>query len=265
MADQNSESQKSVVNALLSSGFPFQTAVAGLVRSLPECKVIFEEFPWRDERGEDRFLDLVVIRHRFVVTIECKKTQKDILTFLQPGRIDGDINRARCLYLTQIKDSTKRMELCCGDWLLMPKSAESKFCVVSTSNSGKDQRLLERDAQLLVRGTDAYARHYKKSFNIEHDPETDRPILPVLVTNAEIFLGGYNPSEVSLDSGQLTPNEAALSHVEHVRFRKAFSTSEKDIGDRTVFIVRASKLGEWLAKLDFVETLPSREGRVFIH
>jgi hypothetical protein len=68
---------------------------------------------------------------------------------------------------------------------------------------------------------------------------------------------------VSLGSGQLMPTGAVLSPIEHVRFWEAFSISGKDIGDRTVFVVQASKLGEWRSKIDFVETLPSREGDIF--
>lgn len=60
-------------------------------------------------------------------------------------------------------------ELFCRDWRLSPKSAESAFCVVSTSASGKDQRLLERDAQLLVHATDAYAKRYKADFKAGHN------------------------------------------------------------------------------------------------
>ncbi len=158
MQDQELTSTTVATKALLASGFPFQTAVAGIIRVTPNWTLDVEEFPWRDAGGEDRFLDIVARWDRFVVAIECKKTQKDLLTFLQPGGINDNVTRSRCVYLTQIKDSTKRMELFTGEWMVSPKSAESMFCVVSTNATGKDQRLLERDAGMLVRATDAYAR-----------------------------------------------------------------------------------------------------------
>lgn len=199
-----------------------------------------------------------------MLPIECKKTQKEMLTFLRPGPADGDVNRARCLYLRQIQDSTRRMELFCSDWLLMPKSAEAAFCVVSTSDSGKDQRMLERDVQLLVRATDAYAQRYKRNLRPQF-PELDILFVPLLVTNAKLFVADYDPADVSLDSGQFsTPLPATVSPSPWVRFRKAFPSAGKDVGDRTVFVVAAPALPEFLGKLDTTSSVPSEEGKTHI-
>jgi len=266
MADEESGLQQQAIGALLASGFPFQTAVSQIVRQATDWDVSAEEFPWRDESGTDHFLDLVGAKYFFVVTIECKKTQKEVLTFLQPGGVNGDVIRKRCLYLTQIQDSTRRMELFCSDWRLSPKSAESAFCVVSTSASGKDQRLLERDAQLLVRATDAYAKRYKVDFKVTHNPEHDRVIVPIIVTNARLLVAEYDAGAVSLETGQLPISSASnLVEVPWVRFRKALTTSARDVGDRTVFIVRATELVAWLKGLEFAgKPVPESEGRVHI-
>lgn len=260
MPDQDSSTKQAVINALLASGFPFQTAITETVRHVPGCTVIAEEFPWRDDTGADRFLDLVVLRHDLIVTIECKKTQKEIFTFLQPtDTSEQRVIRSRCLYLHQIQDSSKRLELFCGDWDIRPSSPESAFCVVSTSDSGKDQRLLEKDAQLLVRGTDAYGRHLKpEPKNALGEP--DRVIVPVIVTNAKLFSANYDPNTVSLDTGQMPvipqPN---ISTVEWVRFRKAFTAANRDVGDRTVFVVAATSLQRFLHDLE--EIFPSQSPR----
>lgn len=266
MNEHSSSTPSAVSGALLASGFPFQTAVARIVKSADGWRILAEEVPWRDIGGEDRFLDIVAVKHRFVVPIECKKTQKEFLTFLQPDDTDHDVNRARCIYLTQIQDSTKRMELFCGDWMLIPKSSESRFCVVATSSSGKDQRLLERDAQQLIRGTDAYARRFKADFKVEQIPESDRPFVPIIVTNAELFVAQYSSTDVSVETGQFqTPLPATVQPVPWVRFRKAFSASGKDVGDRTLFVVRASELATWLAKLEFAGTdKPDDAGKMHI-
>jgi len=78
MADEESGLNQQAIGALLASGFPFQTTVAQIVRQATDWQVLAEEFPWRDESGIDHFLDLVGTKHFFVVTIEYKKTQKEV-------------------------------------------------------------------------------------------------------------------------------------------------------------------------------------------
>src|SRR5205809_4515246 len=72
MADQpNSETPQAVINALLASGFPFQTAVAQVVRQCRGYRLVGEEVAWRDDTGTDQFLDLVAQRGHVVLPIEC--------------------------------------------------------------------------------------------------------------------------------------------------------------------------------------------------
>lgn len=271
------ETPQAVIAALLASGFPFQTAVASAIGQLKDWSVVAEEFPWRDDLAGDQFLDLVVSDDHFVVSIECKKTQKEMFTFLQPGskgvseerfqflrpgKAADSVVGARVLYLEQIQDSTKRMELFCADRFMSPASSQSSFCVVSTSSSGKDQRLLERDAQRLIRATDSYAWQYKGDFKVKSNSEYERLVLPVIVTNAKLFVAKYDAASVSLDTGQFqTPDAAALAPVDCVRFRKSFTShGHRDHGDRTVFVVTASSLLAFLGGLALTET--SALGRV---
>jgi hypothetical protein len=264
VTNQDSATTQAVVNALLASGFPFQTAITELVRSTPNWTVAREEFPWRDETGSDRFLDLVVERPDLIVTIECKKTQKEILTFLLPdGAPHESVNRSRCLYLHQIQDSTRRLELFCGDWDFKPKSPESAFCVVSTSDSGKDQRLLEKDAQLLIAGADAFGRYLRPEQKTSLG-EPNRAIVPAIVTNAKLFTANYTPSSVSLETGQLPIMPGpAISSIEWIRFRKAFSAREPAPGERTVFVIAANSLQKFLEALD--DIAPQREPQNRVH
>jgi len=263
MADQpDSEVLQAVINALLASGFPFQTAVAQVVSQCQGYRLAGEEVAWRDDAGADQFLDLVAHRGHVVIPIECKKTQKEILTFLQPSPADRDVNRARCIYLSKIQDSARRSLLFCSDWQLMPKSPESAFCVVSTSASGKDQRMLERDVQQLVRGTDAYARRCRDERSVDTSL-LDTLIVPLLVTNAKLFIAEYDPANVSFESGQFAmPPQAKVSPIRWVRFRKAFTSVGKDVGDRTVFVVAAPAFPGFLRKLDTIDAGPSQDGRI---
>jgi hypothetical protein len=253
-----------VISSLVASGFPFQTAVANAVRQVNGWQLVGQELPWRDDDSSDQFLDIVATNGLFVVTLECKKTQKETLTFLRPGSSGEKVTRTRCLYLQQIQDSTKRMELFCSDCWLAPSSAESMFCIVSTSDSGKDQRLLERDAQRLMRATDAYAFRYRREFKVKMQTELNRYIVPLIVTNAKLFVAQYNPTDISLETGQFSmPPPATIVPVERVRFRKAFTSLRgRDLGDRTVMVVSSTGLLTFLSNLDVTESAPSEEGKV---
>lgn len=57
--------------------------------------------------------------------------------------------------------SMYRWELVCHKWEVTPRSAESSFCVVGTSASVENQRMLEKDAQLLIGATDAVGSYSK--------------------------------------------------------------------------------------------------------
>jgi hypothetical protein len=253
-----------VIGSLIASGFPFQTAVAAVVAEVSSWKVLGEEIPWRDDHDADQFIDLVASNGLYIAVIECKKTTKETLTFLVPTTVVEKSTEVRSMYLEQIQDSTKRMELFCGTSDFAPGSCKSKFCVVSTSEAGKgNQRLLERDAQRAVQAADAYAVGYARTFKWQQVPEATRFFVPVLVTNAPLLIAQYNPSAVSLESGQFsTPPAAQVVPVDVVRFCKGFTAWRgKDTGERTVFVVRSTALTKFLSQLATVGQY-SKEGRI---
>jgi hypothetical protein len=248
--------------SLVKSGFPFQTAVADMVVRTPGWILAAQEFPWRDDLGKDHFLDVVAESSSTGVrlTIEAKKTDKEIYTFLRPDAARPLVRdkecRARVLHLRELTTAWEtdvgRLEVYCEEGEIRPDSVESAFCVVSTSMSGGNSRLLERDAQLLIRGTDAYAFREKRRYVFKQSaPRMTHvePIVPVIVTNAPLFVARYEPSKVSLETGafsEIPPH----TPVNVVRFRKAFlSHAEHDLGDRTVLVVNAEGLAEVLREL----------------
>jgi hypothetical protein len=251
MANTRDDIPQAVSSALYHSGFPFQTLARHLAQATGKWRVHASEYPWQGPGGDDHFLDLVVTNGHWYLTIECKKTRKESLTFLRPVGASGptDNQEVRCLRLEQIEDATRRLEIVCETWTVSPPSPESEFCVVSTGDSGKDQRLLERDARTLVRATEAFARQCRDTFRRDADPPpgTDTLLVPVIVTNAPLFTARYRPTDVSPETGgfQKTPDE--IRDAPWIRFRKAF-TSEggPELGDRTVLIVNASALVEFL-------------------
>jgi len=251
MANADATVPESVLAALQSSGFPFQTAVAHVIDASPGWSVYESEYPWQSLSGDGQFLDLVATNGNLLLTIECKKTRKETMTFLRPlgqGHT-GERREFQCLRAVQIQDATRRLELFCEEWSLHPQSPSSAFCVVSTSESGRDQRLLERDANLLVRATDAFAHDFRERFNPGRDPAPSAAclFLPVIVTNAPIYTARYTPTEVSLETGEFSAPPQDIKSVPCVRFRKAFtSDGGPDLGDRSVFVVHAVSFAEFL-------------------
>jgi len=232
------------LNALVASGFPFQTAVSQVIRR-SAYTLVAEEIPWRDDAGNDQFLDLVAEKNRLTLTIECKKTQKETLTFLRPNHSGRNTSDAHCFRFSHTQLSAGRMKLLCDRQFLTPQSPESSFCVVSTGE--KDQRLIERDAQRLLRGTQAYAAHRNRPNN----PIEERLFVPVLVTNAKLSVADYLTDDVSLETGQFSmPPNVEVIPKQWVRFRKSFTSSGDDFGDRTVFVVAATAFEEFLVHLD---------------
>lgn len=269
MAELKTEVPETVFTALQSSGFPFQTAVADVIGAAG-WSVYASEYPWRTSTGDYQFLDLVARKVNLFLTIECKKTRKEKLTFLRPLGLShtGRLEEFRCLRTEQLRDATGRLELFCEEWALLPSTIGSKFCVVSTDDSGRDQRLLERDAGLVVRATDAFAHEFPERFRSDVDGSSSatRLFVPVIVTNAPLYTARYRPSEVSLQTGEFSVPPKEVESVPYVRFRKAFmSDRATNLGDRSVFIVNAGALAEFL---DLVEPSPTQpedraQARVF--
>ncbi len=253
-----------VVAALRNSGFPFQTAVQHAVQAAPGWRVHRVEYGWETPTGDTSFLDLVATNRVIYVTIECKRMRKGALTFLRPlgNETTGLVEDFRCLRATNMQDSVRGIEIICEDWALHPVSNMSQFCVVSTSESGKDQRLLERDAGLLTLATEAFALGLK-------EPTRELPlaslVIPVIVTNAPIYTVRYKPGEISLRLGELTSHLDDVTKPPCVRFDKAFpSCSTNDLGDRTVFVANAESFVEFLTLLGPAPIQPDRNIGVFL-
>jgi hypothetical protein len=119
-----------VVAALKNSGFPFQTAVAHAIESFPHWRIHKSEYAWLKATGETQFLDLIATNGNLYLTIECKKTRKESLTFLRPtGTWEPThvVPDFRCLDLQRIRDSSQRFEVSCGDWYLNPVRMRRAF------------------------------------------------------------------------------------------------------------------------------------------
>lgn len=267
MSDANDSIPKAVLESLRSSGFPFQTAVAHVIRSSRGWSIYASEYPWR-AGNDDRFLDLVATNGKFFLTVECKKTRQETLTFLRPlGHSNtGHIAEFRCLQAVVYDAKEHRQaHLFCETWALWPKSHCSEFCIVSTSKSGRDQRLLERDASLVIGATDAFAEDIRNRLRRREPLSPPYLFLPVIVTNAKIYTARYKPSEVSLDTGEFEELPKEIEEAPWVRFSKAFTAGGgPDLGSRSLFVVNSASLGEFLTNLEEAPNQPGDKGSVTV-
>jgi hypothetical protein len=256
MAEENSD----LIAPISASGFPFQTAVASAVRELGLYDVQ-EEIAWQQRDGSDKFLDLVAVNNRVRICIECKKTNNEKFVFLLPsGEVSApDESQLKCLFLNQVERVYKNRRVLWGTASSGPITHNAMYCVARTANGG---RLLETDAQPLVRATEAYAiDRYPKFDPGPNDLETV-PCIPVLVTNAPLFVMGYDPSEVPLESGIYKAKVEQFHPVEFVRFTKEFLTSEVEARTRTVIVCQATAVGKLLRNLTAAQPILPPENMI---
>jgi hypothetical protein len=247
------------MQSLRASGFPFQTAIRHEITRHNGWTVHASEYPWLDSMNRDNFLDIVAVKGRFILAIECKKTGHEIFTFLLPlgGPTTGPVDEfcgMQVKYLTEGGRINPYPHETCK---IAPKSCSSEFCVVG--KAGKEQgRLLERDASLLVRATDFFAADQRELSKLP-DEKLPHVLLPVIVTNAKIYTARYEPTDISLEPGeflQLQPGD--VEAASWVRFSKSFTADKgRDVGHRSIFVVDAASFGDFLEKL---EIAPSRIG-----
>jgi hypothetical protein len=260
------EREQQVYSSLLKSGFPFQMAVAHLISKSTLYEVIESELPWRDRRGDDQFLDIVAEHEPYTISIECKKTNKDAYAFLVGGsdpRSSRDTKRSLVLVTRPLQDSTRRLSTWNQHVDLKPFSAEAEFCIAS---GGGGQRLLEPDCRRLLGGMDTFAQKQQQKLDPRAREVTDNSIfrvhVPILVTNAPLYIVCFDSGRVSLDDASFD-EDPGIQPVDYVRFTKAFSAPDRhDVGVRTVFVVRASALGSFLSQLAAPEGMATKHGGV---
>jgi hypothetical protein len=114
--------------------------------------------------------------------------------------------------------------------------------------------MLEREAALLMGGTDTFDSAIPNTYV---DPRRSLLILPIIVTNAKLFSTRYKPGEVSLETGEFPNSPSELEEERWIRFSKSFTASSaRDVGDRSIFVVRAVNLADFLQNLKFAEFQP---------
>ena len=236
---------KELLSPLGNSGFPFQTAVVAAIRSVGPF-AIEEEVAWRDDDGSHRFLDIVASVGQVRLCIECKALRNESLVFLLPQtKQQWQTANVHDVHLGRVQDSTRRPNVSYGVSQTEPLTAEATYCV-ALGKSVRDNRLIEKEVQPLVRGTEEYAKD-----RCRQPREADYVLcLPVLVTTARLFIAIYDPYSISLDDGIYQAREDHIQAVSFVRFAKEFTADGSERTRlRTVFVVRATHLNELILHL----------------
>jgi hypothetical protein len=116
--------------------------------------------------------------------------------------------------------------------------------------------MLEGDARQVVLAANAYATTMRSKDQYQANLDVDRPFIPLIVTNASLFVASYDSRNVSLESGQFI-SQPDVAPVKWVRFRKAF-TSDGNVNteEQTVLVVAAVHLPELLGLLNWISGRP---------
>lgn len=249
--DEEQKRHLSIVNA---SGFPFQLASFEQIDSwntrwLPALP----EHPWRHpETGREGYIDYILnnrINSTQRLVVECKRQRGDARWYFLGLR--GDTYKVRFI-LSRREYSTPLA----GDGEFHPKSEEAEFCVLPGENSSR-RPTLERVADELLQSVEALAA---EELVVDRDLASFR-YLPIVLTNARLYICHADLSAVSLVTGELDP-DTDFEQVPFIRFRKTLwsqsveskAASVEDIRrerERTIVVVSAYSLKEFLQNATF--------------
>lgn len=239
-----------------AAGYAFQLGVENSLRKLVRdnrCQITATEHPWHHpESGETGFIDLVVEVAAGRLVVECKRTRDARWLFLAPRAQEHAVSRYRGLWYQLLEPGTVVSEW--SDIDLSPKSPEAAFCCVRGSGE-PDLSFLDRIGSQMIKATegllDEELRIGKSDFCL---------YMPVLVTNSELYIGRFDPSEMDLSTGLV--DRMDFTKVDVVRYRKALLASRSNdtrgvasieesnlASQRSVLVVAADKFGSLIEEI----------------
>jgi len=241
---------KELLSAVGNSGFPFQTAIAAAIRA-SGIFTIEEEVAWQDSDGVNKFLDIVATNERVRLCIECKALRSETLVFLLPHVVQrAGTFEIHAVHLSRMTDSTRRPIVVYGTSQTAPLTPESNYCVAAGKKAHGESRLIEREVQPLVQGTEEYARDRCQQFRPPDNKPQSVICIPVLITTAKLFVAIYDPLSIPLENGIYQAQEKDLRPVPFIRFTKEFTASSSEGSRlRSVIIAQAVHLKDLVTNL----------------
>jgi len=252
--------EKELRKLLNSSGFLFQLRIEGEIRrESRRWRNIAVEHPCKDtESGKEGFIDLLIGGNGYLRgIIECKRAINGQWIFLLPSPEKKRVELFRSLWTNGIFRTGWH------NFYAKPTSYEAAFCVVRGTGEG-EKPLLERLASNLLLASDSLA---EEEVVFDGDYPGPKIYIPIIVTNALLFLCEFSENQVSIKDGRLPENEGAFSPIPFVRFKKSMGVrlppgaqysnlqQKHAAKERTVFAVNSEHLIEFLE--GFVEVTPA--------
>ncbi|MGB8857304.1 MAG: hypothetical protein WCC58_11635 [Burkholderiales bacterium] len=263
---QKDKTPSEIVN---QSGFPLQIGIAHQVRQTKEShgwNVIYTEHSWTNSTNETSgFIDIVLENKQgnLVLVIECKRLLDSEWIFLNQGHEIKARNHAKVWITKGVQGNPSICDW--NDFAIDPASPESDFCVVRGQDNNS-RPMLERLAAGVISSIEGFA--------FEQLPLVGRTgrakviiFIPIIVTTAKLKICTFEPDKITLGDG--TIKEEKLQEVPYIRFRKQLSTAHYHVNldyshsdqasakERTVFVVNAEKLIEFLGLVDASNSIDS--------
>jgi len=267
----SSNDTEKLLKLVNSSGFPFQLRVSEDIRRMSPGRgwhVINEEYPWNDlDSGAEGFIDLVVgCTTNYDVLrmiIECKRTRNADWVFLLPDTAPSATGLlVRCMWTSapgQMLQPATDVKYGYHNFYIAPESYLSEFCIVRGTGEGQ-KPMLENICSLLLRSVEAIAQE-DLSVSVALNRPQNRYYVPVVVTNARLYICKFNLQSVSLSAGEIPQGQ--FEEVPYVRFTKSLTVRKVNLErqkcdrNRTVLIVQASSLIQLLNNWHLVSGSPS--------
>jgi hypothetical protein len=256
----NEEFNKQAASIANSSGFPLQIRIANIAESTKVWGVFLEEHPWKsDVTGSEGFIDLVLIKNRVAMVIECKRVRETKWVFLIPNSPNPEPSQHyRARPWESLYSDGKWSKFGWSNQEALPSSYESQFCAIPGTGQGR-KTLLERTSAELIEATEALALQENEHVTGGH--LSHRIYIPIIVTTAELVISSFEPGSISLRDGCL-PQDSDFENVPFVRFSKTLTTQygishrgniqdTHELAKRTVFIVNAENFEQFLVDWKF--------------
>ncbi|HWS61983.1 MAG TPA: hypothetical protein VN325_04445 [Steroidobacteraceae bacterium] len=254
-----------LAKSINDSGFPFQIGLKMLTNSVHGWRATLTEHPWRDQlNGSDKFIDFVATYTGDLVNLvtECKRARNTEWFFLRES-VESNHSENRLTVRARVLGFTLGNSLV-NDWMdvqFIPGSPEANFCVMrkNTTESGSgqySQELLEKTASEIVRATQALTEQQSAFHSVQRP--LHRVYIPIIVTNAQMYICDAAWEKVNLDSGEV--EFSAVRPIKFIRFRKSFGVPDlrnkaghdiatvMDVSANTVIVVQAAAYLEFLAQ-----------------
>jgi hypothetical protein len=268
MAKLTESAQDDLYGLVNASGFQFQLAIENLIKSVPEWQVAVTEHAWTNrDGGAGGFIDAVIENSAGVLrlVVECKRVREGRWVFLVPN----DSRRIETFW-TAVSSGRPECGVASGVEGLSfePKSPQSGFCVVRGTGEGQ-QPMLERLAGTLLDATEALADEQLQMDLVDKERIVTRArfYVPVIITNAELFVCSFDPASVDPATGNL-PDSATFSAVGVVRFIKNLKSTVGDgnyrslqslnaAKNRSVVVLNVAAVAPFLRSLALIGELPA--------